>query len=60
LAPHLRRWLFDLDRLKGAGDKARRGLSVLRSFVGGIELEMAFTLPFFDPFMWRAMPRFEP
>ena len=29
LAPHLRRLLFDLDRVMGAGDKARRGLSAL-------------------------------
>ena len=34
LAPYLRRLLFDLDRLAGAGDKVRRGLAVLRSFVG--------------------------
>ena len=40
LAPHLRRLLFDLDRLKGAGDKARRGLSVLRSFIGAIKLKL--------------------
>ena len=40
LAPHLRRLLFDLDRLKGAGDKARRGLSVLRSFVGAIKIKV--------------------
>ena len=40
LAPHLRRLLFDLDRLKGAGDKARRGLSVLRSFIGAIKLKV--------------------
>ena len=36
LAPYLRRLLFDLDRLAGAGDKVRRGLAVLRSFVGAI------------------------
>ena len=29
LAQHLRRLLFDLDRVMGAGDKARRGLSAL-------------------------------
>ena len=40
LAPHLRRLLFDLDRLKGAGDKARRGLSVLRSFIGAIKIKV--------------------
>ena len=40
LAPHLRRLLFDLDRLKGAGDKARRGLSVLRSFIGALKFKL--------------------
>lgn len=38
LAPYLRRLLFDLDRLAGAGDKVRRGLAVLRSFVGAIKV----------------------
>jgi len=38
LAPHLRRLLFDLDRIAGAGDKARRGLAVLKSFVGAIKI----------------------
>jgi hypothetical protein len=40
LAPHLRRLLFDLDRLAGAGDKARRGLAVLKSFVGAIKISV--------------------
>ncbi len=40
LAPHLRRLLFDLDRIKGAGDKVRRGLGVLRSFIGAIKVKM--------------------
>ena len=40
LAPHLRRLLFDLDRLKGAGDKVRRGLGVLRSFIGAVKVKM--------------------
>ena len=40
LAPHLRRLLFDLDRLKGAGDKVRRGLGVLRSFIGAIKVKV--------------------
>ncbi len=40
LAPHLRRLLFDLDRLKGAGNKVRRGLGVLRSFVGAIKVKV--------------------
>jgi hypothetical protein len=40
LAPHLRRLLFELDRMAGAGDKARRGLAVLKSFVGNIKLKV--------------------
>ena len=40
LAPHLRRLLFDLDRVKGAGDKVRRGLGVLRSFIGAIKFKV--------------------
>lgn len=38
LAPQLRRLLFDLDRIALAGDKVRRGLAVLRSFVGAIKI----------------------
>ncbi len=38
LAPHLRRLLFDLDRLKGAGDKVRRGIGVLKSFLGSLKV----------------------
>ena len=38
LAPYLRRLLFDLDRIAGAGDKVKRGLAVLRSFIGSIKL----------------------
>ena len=40
LAPHLRRLLFDLDRIAGAGDKARRGLAVLKSFIGAIKIKV--------------------
>ena len=40
LAPHLRRLLFELDRMAGAGDKARRGLAVLKSFVGAIKIKV--------------------
>lgn len=40
LAPHLRRLLFDLDRLKGAGDKVRKGLRVLRSFIGAMKVKV--------------------
>jgi GTPase SAR1 family protein len=38
LAPHLRRLLFDLDRIALAGDQVRRGLAVLKSFVGAIKI----------------------
>jgi hypothetical protein len=38
LAPHLRRLLFDLDRIKGAGDKVRRGIGVLKSFLGALKV----------------------
>lgn len=36
--PPLRTLLFELDRLAGAGNKVKRGLAVLRSFVGSIKL----------------------
>ena len=38
LAPHLRNLLFDLDRVAGTGEKVKRGLRVLRSFLGGLKL----------------------
>ena len=41
LAPHLRRLLFDLNRLAGAGDKARRGLAVLKSFISAVKIKVA-------------------
>ena len=40
LAPHLRSLLFDLDRMAGAGDKVRRGLGVLKSFVGAVKVKV--------------------
>jgi hypothetical protein len=40
LAPHLRRLLFELDRMAGAGNKARRGLAVLKSFIGAIHIKV--------------------
>ena len=40
LVPHLRRLLFDLDRIAGAGNKVRRGIAVLKSFIGGIKVTM--------------------
>jgi hypothetical protein len=38
LAPHLRTTLYELDRLAGAGDKVKRGLAVLRSFIGSMKV----------------------
>lgn len=40
LIPHLRRLLFDLDRLSGVGDKVRRGLGVLKSFINTIKIKV--------------------
>ena len=40
LAPYLRTLLFDLDRMAGAGDKVKRGMRVLRSFVGALKVTM--------------------
>ncbi|MEW6293867.1 MAG: ATP-binding protein [Pseudomonadota bacterium] len=36
--PALRGLLYELDRTAGAGNKVKRGLAVLRSFIGGIKL----------------------
>jgi len=36
--PPLRSLLFELDRVAAAGDKVKRGLAVLRSFIGSIKL----------------------
>ncbi len=33
--PQLRKLLFDLDRVAGGGEKVRRALAVLKSFIGG-------------------------
>ena len=40
VVPHLRRFLYDLDRLAGAGAKAKRGLAVLKSFIGSIKVSV--------------------
>ena len=40
LIPYLKRLLFDLDRLPGAGDKVRRGLGVLKSFISTIKIKV--------------------
>lgn len=41
LAPHLRRILFELDRMKGLSNKVKRGLGVLKSFIGSIKVKVA-------------------
>jgi hypothetical protein len=38
LAPPLRKVLYELDRMAGAGDKVRRGLAVLKSFLNGVNV----------------------
>ncbi|MCC7406676.1 MAG: ATP-binding protein [Phycisphaeraceae bacterium] len=38
IAPALRTLLFELDRMAGAGNKAKRGLAVLRGFIGALKI----------------------
>jgi hypothetical protein len=38
IAPYLRALLYELDRTAGAGDKVKRGLRVLRSFLGALKV----------------------
>jgi len=38
IAPYLKRLLFELDRIAGVGEKVKRGLAVLRSFIGSLKL----------------------
>ncbi len=40
LVPPLRKLLFDLDRIAGAGDKAKRALGVLKGFMDGIKVKI--------------------
>ncbi|HHM2297756.1 TPA: AAA family ATPase [Legionella anisa] len=40
LVPPLRRLLFNLDRLAGVGDKAKKGLGVLKSFISTIKMKV--------------------
>jgi hypothetical protein len=41
LAPPLRHLFFELNRMAGFGDKARRGLSVLKSFIASLKITVA-------------------
>ena len=40
LVPPLRQLLFSLDRVAGAGDKAKRGLAVLKGFMNGVKVSL--------------------
>jgi hypothetical protein len=40
LVPPLRKLLFELDRVTGAGDKAKRGLAVLKGFMNGVKVSL--------------------
>jgi hypothetical protein len=40
LVPPLRKLLFDLDRVAGAGDKAKRALGVLKGFMNGVKVKI--------------------
>jgi hypothetical protein len=40
IVPQIRTLLYELDRMAGAADKAKRGLRVLRSFLGSIKLDL--------------------
>lgn len=40
LVPHLRELLYNIDRLKGVGDKVRRGIAVLKSFISSIKVTL--------------------
>ncbi len=38
IAPYLRKLLYELDRMAGIGNQVKRGLAVLRSFVGALKV----------------------
>jgi hypothetical protein len=40
IVPPLRKLLFELDRVAGAGDKAKRGLAVLKGFMNGVKVRL--------------------
>ncbi len=41
LMPHLRKLLFELDRMANFSQKVKRGLGVLKSFVGGVKVKVS-------------------
>jgi hypothetical protein len=38
IVPHLRSLLYEIDRIAGVGNKVKRGLAVLRSFIGSLKV----------------------
>jgi AAA ATPase domain len=40
IVPYLRHLLFELDRVAGTGNKVKRGLAVLRSFIGSLKVSV--------------------
>ncbi len=40
LIPKLRHLLFSLDRMENTGDKVRKGLAVLKSFINGVKIKI--------------------
>jgi hypothetical protein len=40
LVPQLRKLLFELDRVAGAGDRVKRGLAVLKGFMNGVTVSL--------------------
>ena len=40
LVPPLRKLFYELDRVAGAGDKAKRGLAVLKGFMNGVKVSL--------------------
>ena len=40
IVPHLWKLLFKLDRIAGFGNKVKRGLAVLRSFISGLQISI--------------------
>ena len=46
IVPHLKALLFELDRIAGAGNKVKRALAVLRSFIGALKVNLGDDVSF--------------
>lgn len=55
LVPPLRKLLFELDRLAGAGDKAKRALAVLKGFMSGLKVKLGDIEVGLDPVLPRSL-----